>query len=851
MAVGNTVGDVFVRIRGDDGDDLTRDMESAGRRGGGAFGKAFRIGMAAVVVSGAAAAAFGKAAVDAAAEFEGQMNEVFTLLPDISGDAMEQMEDQALALSDRLGVLPNETIPALYQAISAGVPQDNVFEFLETAQKAALGGVTDLETAVDGISSVVNAYGSDVIGATEASDLMFTAVRLGKTTFDEMAGSLFNVTPIASGLGVQFEDLTAGLATMTAAGTPTRVATTQLRQLLVELSKAGGDAANSFESIAGKSFQEFVGAGGNVAEALDLMQQAADDSGVQIQDMFGSVEAGAAALTLAGNESFTDALDEMAGAAGATEAAYDQMDQGTGRALDRLKAKFEVFKIKAGEFLLPLVEAAVNWVSDHAPAIIESVRQIGDDVVTVFQKIVGSDQFQTFIDGVTASFVFLVEEVVPRLVEGFEFFVDDVIPALVAAFEDTVQAVRDTITWFEDNEDVALALGVAAGILTAAWVAHRVAMVASAAATKIQTGVQWALNAAMNANPVMLVVVAIAALAAGLVIAYNRSETFREIVNSLWDAIKVGADFAVEAFNFMLDFFTEDALPAISGFVADVVDFFMEIWQVVVDVKDLVVAIFTGEWAEAWDAMQRLVGDMVDAAVAWFNAIPRRVLEAAGAIVAALAGLVADHMWPALVNGVSSMIQTVVDFFIGLPARIINMYVSVGEAALGLGTTIVTSLLSPFVDLGQKLWDWIKAGWDFVVEQFSKLNPIDLGKKITGAIPGAGAVGGFIGSAKDFVLGANGLVVDSPTAAIIGEGPSGSLPEIVTPQALMASTFAAVLSQHGEGGVLFEQGSIVVNLASGSPSEAAAAGQAVADHVAARLAERQGAVMRRVTVGAT
>jgi TP901 family phage tail tape measure protein len=139
---------------------------------------------------------------------------------------MGEMTQQVKDFAKEFGVLPEEVVPALYQAISAGVPEDNIFEFLATAQKAASGGVTELETAVDGITSVVNAYGEDVISASEASDLMFTAVKQGKTNFEELSASLFQVIPTAASLGVNFGDITAALASMTAQGTPTRVATT-------------------------------------------------------------------------------------------------------------------------------------------------------------------------------------------------------------------------------------------------------------------------------------------------------------------------------------------------------------------------------------------------------------------------------------------------------------------------------------------------------------------------------------------------------------------------------------------------------------------------------------------------
>lgn len=71
--------------------------------------------------------------------------------------------------------------------------------------------------------------------------------------------------------------------------------------------------------------------------------------------------------------------------------------------------------------------------------------------------------------------------------------------------------------------------------------AYRAATVAVSAATRVWAGVQWLLNAAMTANPIGLVVVAIAALVAGIVLAYKRSETFREIVNAAFQAIGAAA----------------------------------------------------------------------------------------------------------------------------------------------------------------------------------------------------------------------------------------------------------------------------------------------------------------------
>lgn len=320
---------------------------------------------------------FANESVDEFEDFEKQSAEVFTLLPDASATAMAQMRADVTAFGSDVGRLSGETVPALYQAISAGVPRENAFEFLQTASDAALGGVTELETAVDGISSVVNAYGADVIDAGRASDLMFTAVRGGKTTFDELSRSLFNVIPNAASLDVEFGNVTAALATMTAQGTPTATATTQLRQMLVELSKAGSEVAGTFEDAAGRGFRQFIAEGGNLQEALQILEEHAAASGMSISDLFSSVEAGSAALSLTGAsaQKFTGELEAAAQAAGATAEAAAQMEGTLAHSRSVAEATGEEFKILVGKALAPTVQAYLDIKSAILGAANEHMRE--------------------------------------------------------------------------------------------------------------------------------------------------------------------------------------------------------------------------------------------------------------------------------------------------------------------------------------------------------------------------------------------------------------------------------------------------------------------------------------------
>jgi len=315
------------------------------------------------VVAAGAIAALGATSLKNFAKMDTGMREVFTLMPGLSEKAKEQMTADVKEISRAIGVLPNETIPALYQAISAGVPPDNVFEFMEIAGKAAKAGVTDLETSVDALSSVVNAYGAEVISATEASDIMFTAVRLGKTTFGELSRYLFQVTPVAAATGVSFNQIAAAMAEITAKGVPTRVAATQLRQMLVELSKSGGELAEIFEELSGQTFQDFMDQGNDLSDVLELMQEYADANSISLMDMFSSVEGGMAALNLGGQnlDSFRAKLGEMDETAQATELAFQEMSAGIQFRLDQLAAWWQTVQINIGEELQTGLADFLGW----------------------------------------------------------------------------------------------------------------------------------------------------------------------------------------------------------------------------------------------------------------------------------------------------------------------------------------------------------------------------------------------------------------------------------------------------------------------------------------------------------
>ena len=327
----------------------------------GKFKTALKLGAAAAVGLGVA---LGAKALSNAIELEKQLSEVATLLPDLTEEGFDKLRDSVLALSDEMGIATNDVVPALYQAISAGVPEENVIDFMRIASKAAIGGVTDLEVAVDGITSVVNAYGEEAIGAQEASDLMFTAVKLGKTDFEKLSAALFNIVPTAASMGVKFEEIAAAMAVMTAQGVPTKIATTQLRALFVEAAKEGSVLADEIQNVAGDSFTALIEAGVPVHEILDKVRDSMPDDA--FRNLFSSVEAAGAALLITGPnaKAMDDALQAMNESAGATSAAFDTISETSAHKMQEAQTRLNNLFTKAGSELLPLLADTLGYVLD-------------------------------------------------------------------------------------------------------------------------------------------------------------------------------------------------------------------------------------------------------------------------------------------------------------------------------------------------------------------------------------------------------------------------------------------------------------------------------------------------------
>ena len=730
---------IKIDIIGDDSKLKKTLKSSAGKLEG--FGKSIAgFGIKAGAAFAATTAAVGVKAVTAFSDYESQLKEVMTLLPDAAEGTFDDISKQTKEFMKEFGVLPDEAIPALYQALSAGVDRENVFAFMETAQQAAKGGVTDLETAVDGITSVVNAYGSEVLSATEASDLMFTAVKLGKTDFSQLSKEVYKVAPLAASVGINFKEVTTSLANLTAQGTPTAVAATQMKAAMAELAKSGTKASSAFEDLTGMGLQQFLEEEGNFGSAMRIMKEGADEAGISVIDMFGSIEAGQAvlALTADGTKKYQETLGEMGSSAGATETAFNTMSTGLKDSFAKIKANLTVLAIDIGEKVAPLVEKASAFMLEAFQKLGPWIRKTKDTVLDFAKEV--------------------ARKVTPT-VEKFR-----------EIFSKVVDWVR---TFIKENPKAALA---ALGVVVASIVVPAVLGLVAAFASLF--------------SPVILIVGALAALAAGVVYAYENFETFRNVVNTVkdfmvykvWPALKLVARNIVIAFFAVLHFFQKDFVPLVKRIVETVVQywqaaskFFMEwvfptvkavfvgimnvlksFWDVIVQVYRLVRALFSGDFKQVWVEFRNLVWQVIEFIVDLFIKLPTRIYNASKKLVSKFNSIVSDFT--------VYLFNKILDLILAIPEQIAEFISGIAEDILTIGKRVGGWIIDGLISA-------VKAAAGAVLQAVKSIIP-DVGSLVSGV---AGSIGGAI---KGLIPGlASGGIVTRPTLAVVGEaGPEAVIP---------------------------------------------------------------------------
>ncbi|MEG1894645.1 MAG: phage tail tape measure protein [Oscillospiraceae bacterium] len=333
---------------------------------------------------------------DAAAEFEVTTAQIETVA-DTSQVSIGGMSTAILDMSNDAGKAALGLSDAVYQAISAGVDTAHSVEFAGTANKLAVGGFTQAATAVDVLTTAINAYNLESTDADKISDMLIVTQNLGKTTVDELSSSVGRVIPLAAAYGVEMDNLSTAYAQLTVGGIATAEAGTYLKAMLSELGNSSSDVAATLQDETGQSFAMLMEQGYSLGDVLEVLGNSVGGDTTKFNELWSSTEAGVGALALfnSGSEEFNNVLGQMQNSAGATAKAYGIMADTTAHSQEKMTTAAHNVKVIIGEQLNPVLSqlyeagaSAFDWVGgflEEHPAVTAGLvgLSIGVGVVAV------------------------------------------------------------------------------------------------------------------------------------------------------------------------------------------------------------------------------------------------------------------------------------------------------------------------------------------------------------------------------------------------------------------------------------------------------------------------------------
>lgn len=324
---------------------------------------------------------------EAAAQFETSTAMVATIA-DTSQKSLSDISKEVRTYSNETGEAASDMAEATYQAISASVNTADAASFAGIATKLAVGGFTSATTAVDVLTTAINAYGLAASDATQLSDYLITTQNLGKTSVDQLAQSVGKVIPLASAYNVQMDNLSSAYAVLTANGIATAESGTYLKSMLNELGDTGSDVSEVLLNSTGKTFAQLMEQGYSLGDVMAMLGDAVDGDSTAFNALWSSTEAGIGALSLfnAGADKYNSVLDSMRTSAGATEKAYSTMADTTDKSKQRMENSFNNLKISVGDVLNPAltqvyegfanVFAGMSDFVDEHPAVVAAISAI-------------------------------------------------------------------------------------------------------------------------------------------------------------------------------------------------------------------------------------------------------------------------------------------------------------------------------------------------------------------------------------------------------------------------------------------------------------------------------------------
>lgn len=587
--------------------------------------------------------ALGTAAVKTASDFDSAMSQV-AAVSGATGDELEALRDKAREMGSKTKFSASEAAEAMNYMAMAGWKTSDMLSGIEGIMNLAAASGEDLATTSDIVTDALTAFGLTASDSAHFADVLAAASSNANTNVSMMGETFKYAAPIAGSLGFSVEDTAEAIGLMANAGIKSTQAGTSLRTIMTNLT---GEV-----KICGASIGEVTIATTNADGSMrDLSDILAD-----CRTAFGGLsesEKAAAAETLVGKNAMSGFLALM----NAAPADIDKLSSaiakcdGTSQSMadtmqDNLAGQLTILKSQ-------LEELAISF---------------GELLIPIIRSVVSA--IQGFVDKLNS------------MDEGTRKFILT-IAAVVAALGPVLIVVGKVIS----------AVG------TIMTVVPKIAGVINTVKTAFA-----ALNAVMLANPIVLIIAAIAALVAAFIYLWNNCEGFRQFWIDLWNTIKEAAVAAWEGIKSFFQSAWEEISSTAQTIWNGLKDFFSGLWEGIKGVFaaawSAISGIMTSIWStitSVWQSIYDTISPLLEA----FRYLFETIFEAIRILI--------ELAWTAISTKVLEVWTAITEFLAPILENIKMLFETVWNAILTAITTVLTAIQNVVTTIWNAIRDAVSA----------------------------------------------------------------------------------------------------------------------------------------------
>lgn len=497
----------------------------------------------------AAITAGATSAVKTFADFDSSMRKAGAIAG-ASSSELKQMSEAAKQLGADTSLSASEVAEAMTEMAAKGYNATQTIDAMPGVIAAAEASGEDLAMTADVVSNALNIWSMEASESSKVADILAMAANKSAAGIGDMQYALKYAGAPAKALGMSLEEVAAAVGIMTNAGLDGSSAGTALRAGLQSLAGGAGPAKKAMKQIGFSA----VDASGNMKSMQEIIASLNEsmagmngtEKAVTVKQLVGT-EAMSAFLALmeAGPAKVGELQKSLENSGGSAQVAADQMKAGIGGALEQAGGAIETFAINVGDALAPMVQKFAEFIADA-------------DTTPI-------------VNGLTA--------------------IGDVATTIATAFINNWNPIKETVI-----------------ALTAAIVAYKSAMTALTivstintlmkayrAGTLLATAAQLGFNVALLANPIGLVITAIAALVGIGVVLYRNWDKVKSSMSKVWYNMTHG----------------KGVLLTLMGPVGQLIKFGVQLAKNWDNTKSV--------WQNVWTAMKTSAEDTVNTVISGIN----------------------------------------------------------------------------------------------------------------------------------------------------------------------------------------------------------------------------------------